>query len=536
MLLNSLQGEPRPLALLSRTHTDEPRTARLRTLLGRSALLLLMALAAVLVEGYHYGVDDAGIYLPAIERFAHPPLFPFGEEFFLSHGHASIFAPLAGGLARHFHLPVAWSVLLFYLLGTWLLLLAGWEMSKLCFDGASARWCAVGALAATLPVQVAGTAIPIMDNYFTARTLSTPLTLLALVLGLRGWWRTAVVCIGFTLLLHPQMTFYAAVLLAGIALPQLWLVRRPARQAVSALPVLLFSLGSFSSISAMFPAGPASGSYRDAIYSRTYMFAINWSAAEWAGVLFPLLILLALSLYSPEGVRPAVRRLCAATAAAGVLATLIFLLLSCSPRFDSLLRLQPMRLFQLAYIVMFLLLGGLVGEYAIRGRAWRAVALFLPLALGMYALDRHMYPASLHLELPQRPSANPWLQAFDWIRGNTPESAVFALDPDYLRMPGEDGHGFRALSRRSSLADIYKDSGVAAMFPAVAPEWGREVQAQHGWRGFHPADFERLATRYPVSWVVVDHRQAAGLNCPYRNPELAVCRLSSSALDTASGE
>jgi hypothetical protein len=502
----------------------------------RGALLLVMALAAVLVEGYHFGVDDAGIYIPAIVRFAHPQLYPFGEEFFLSHGHASIFAAVAGGVARGFHVSVAGSVLSCYLLGTWLLLLAGWEMSKLCFEGTCARWCAVGALAAMLPVQVAGTAIPIMDNYFTARTLSTPLTLLALVMGLRGWWRSAVVCIGFTLFLHPQMSFYAAVLLAGIALPQLWQVRRPTPEAVRALPVLLLSLGSFSSISALFPAGPASGSYREAMYSRTYMFAANWSAAEWVGVLFPLLILLAFSLYSPQDMRLAVRRLCAATAAAGVLATLIFLLLSSSPRFDSLLRLQPMRLFQLAYIVMFLLLGGLVGEYVIRGRAWRAVVLFLPLAVGMYALDRHMYPASLHLELPHRRSANPWLQAFDWIRRNTPENAVFALDPDYLRLPGEDGHGFRALTRRSSLADSYKDSGVATMFPAVAPEWGREVQAQHGWRSFHRADFERLAARYPVSWVVVDAGQAQGLECPYLNPTLAVCRLSPAAPDPAPGD
>lgn len=497
-----------------------------------------MALASVLVQGYHFGVDDAGIYIPAIVRFAYPRLYPFGVEFFLSHGHASIFAALAGGVVHWCHLSVAWSVLLWYLLGTWLLLLAGWEMSKLCFSGICARWSAVGLLAAVLPVQVAGTAIPIMDNYFTARSLSTPFTLLALVMGLRGWWRSAVICIGFTLFLHPQMTFYAAVLLAGVALPQLWQLRRPvpeSQEAVRALPVFVISLGSFSSLSAMFPAGPASGSYRDAIYSRTYLFAANWSLAEWMGVVCPLLILLVLSRYTPGSMRPAVRRLCTATVAAGVLATLIFLVFSISPRFDSMVRLQPMRVFQLAYIIMFLLLGGLVGEYVIRGRALRAVVLFLPLAAGMYALDLHMYPASPHLELPGYRSSNPWLEAFTWIRHNTPEMAVFALDPDYLSLPGEDGHGFRALTERSALADGYKDSGVATMFPAVAPEWGRELEAQRGWRSFRRADFERLATEYPISWVMVNPAQMAGLDCPYQNRIAAVCRIPRTPSSLAQG-
>lgn len=491
-----------------------------------AALLLLMAIAAVLIEGYHFGTEDAGIYVPAIASFAHPSLYPFGREFFQSHGHASIFAPLAGGVARWFHLSVEWSVLLWYLLGTWLVLLAGWEMSRLCFRSARARWSAVALLAAVLPVQVAGTAIPIMDNYFTARSLSTPFTLLALAMGLRGWWRTAVICLGITLFLHPQMTFYAAVLLGGIALPQMWLLRRPAAQEVRALPVFLLTAGSFGGVAAMFPAGPASGSFREAVYSRTYFFAAQWSFAEWMGVVLPLLILLGFWRHAPGSMQPAVRRLCAAAASAGVLATLIFLLFSTSPRFDSLVRLQPMRIFQLLYIVMFLLLGGLLGEYVLRGGILRAVAVFLPLAVGMYALDRHMFPASPHLELPGARPVNPWLNAFAWIRHNTPEDAVFALDPDYLHMPDEDGHGFRALTQRSALADDYKDSGVAAMFPAVAPEWGRELEAQRGWRSFHRADFERLAMQYPITWLLVTPGQDNGLTCPYRNAIAAVCRIS----------
>jgi hypothetical protein len=48
---------------------------------------------AVLVHGYHLGVDHAAIYVPAIRRAADPKLQPFGAEFFVSHAHLSFFPP-----------------------------------------------------------------------------------------------------------------------------------------------------------------------------------------------------------------------------------------------------------------------------------------------------------------------------------------------------------------------------------------------------------------------------------------------------------
>jgi len=50
-------------------------------------------------------------------------------------------------------------------------------------------------------------------------------------------------------------------------------------------------------------------------------------------------------------------------------------------------------------------------------------------------------------------------QAFDWAKHNTPVDSLFALDPRYMELPGEDYHGFRALAERSVLADDLKDQG-----------------------------------------------------------------------------
>lgn len=516
----------------SATAPQSSTATQSRLSLRKLLLLAVLAVATIVVEGYHYGTDDAAIFVPAIERFAHPSLFPFGEVFFLSHSHNSAFAILAGGLARLLHLSAPWSVFIWFCFATWLLLIAAWQMAACFFAGNGARWTAVATLAAMLPVQVAGTAIPIADAYFTARTLSTPLTLLALAAALRGRWRWAVLWTLLTAAVHPQMALFAAVLVGGLRLAQFVKQEHPQLAYNRALPLLLFVAGP----QIVFPSGAATGAYREALYARVQFFAASWTIAQWAGVLLPLAILVWLRRSKLSVVSAQARQLCLVLLTAGSLATVAFLLISSSHRFDSLVRLQPMRIFQLLYIVMFLLLGGLAAEYLIRARAYRAFLLFAALAGGMYALDRVIYPASPHVEFPGIHAANPWLEAFAWIRHNTPENAVFAIDPGYLMLPGEDGHGFRALTERSVLADGYKDSGVAAMFPAVAPEWGREMQAQQGWRSFRLADFQRLASRYPITWVAVDPAQAAGLDCPFQNRALAVCRIPRGTRDSSPGD
>ena len=74
-------------------------------------------------------------------------------------------------------------------------------------------------------------------------------------------------------------------------------------------------------------------------------------------------------------------------------------------------------------------------------------------------------------------------------------------------------------------ADWVKDSGVASVFPQMAPEWSREQELTRGWESWSAPQFRALADRSPVSWVVVEAKQDAGLTCPYHNAAAAVCRL-----------
>jgi hypothetical protein len=122
-----------------------------------------------------------------------------------------------------------------------------------------------------------------------------------------------------------------------------------------------------------------------------------------------------------------------------------------------------------------------MGKYLLKSSVWRWAVFLLAINAGMFISQRVQFPGSEHLELPGRSSANPWLQAFAWIRQNTPTDAYFALDPEYMAAPGEDYHSFRALAERSQLADNIKDTAVVTQVPELGEVWARQVKAQKGW-------------------------------------------------------
>jgi hypothetical protein len=174
---------------------------------------------------------------------------------------------------------------------------------------------------------------------------------------------------------------------------------------------------------------------------------------------------------------------------------------------------------------MALIAGCLVGKFLLKASVWRWAVFLVAINAGMFATQRALFPSSEHLELPGMRSSNPWLQAFAWIRINTPADAYFALDPRYLAAPGEDSHSFRALAERSQLADAIKDTAVVTQVPELGPAWERQVAAQAGWPHFQLADFERLKAEFGVNWVLVNYPQPSGLDCVWHNNTLSVCRV-----------
>ncbi len=480
------------------------------------ALLLLIAFAAILVHGYHPGVEDAEIYLPGIKKTLNPSLYPQNAAFFMSHAHMTLFPKLIAASVRLTHLPLDWAMFLWQWCTIFLLLLACWHVGRLAWRGRSGpRWGGVALVAALLTIPVSGTALYIMDEYVTTRSFSTPAVLFIIVNAAERKYVRALLWTGFTALIHPLMAVFGIAFAAVF----LWADREssPWLHTTAAAALLPFGL---------FP--PLTDAYREVLNSRPYFFLLRWHWYEWMGIFAPLALLWCFrSLARSRGLRT-LERMCSAL----VVFQLIFfgaaLAITIAPstlaRFAEL---QPMRSLHLVYILFFTLAGGFLATSLLRNRIWRWLALFVPLCAGMWFAQQQLFPATPHVEWPGTKPQNPWVEAFVWIRTTTPVNAYFALDPYYMSLPGEDEHGFRAIAERSRLADRVKDSGAVTMFPALAETWREQVQAEQGWEQFKAADFLRLRKQFGVDWVVVKTLGVTGLQCPYRNSAIAVCHVAS---------
>jgi hypothetical protein len=473
-------------------------------------ILLLLSFGAVLVHGYHPWVEDAELYLPGVEKLLHPELFPFGAQFFQSHAHLTLFPNIIAASARITRLPFDLLLFLWHSISIFLFLLACWELSGKCFTNARARWAGVTLVAAVLTLPVAGTSLYVMDQYFNPRNLSVFATIFAIARVLDRKYAQAWLFLAFAALIHPLMAAFA------ISYCVLLVLMRKFEPG----------LVSFSCVSSLGMAFEApSQAYHEVAVLHSYHYLIRWQWYEWIGALAPLAILWWLSRVARSKQWRNVNLICQALIIYGLVSLLLGLVLSIPARFESLARFQPMRSLYLLYILLILLGGGFLGEFVLKDRAWRWFALFVPLCTGMFLAQRALFPASAHLEWPGTAPKNQWVQAFAWIRNNTPTDALFALDPWHMDIAGEDENGFRAIAERSMLADAVKDSGAVSMFPAMAEEWLKQVQARRDWKRFGLQDFQRLRAEYGVSWVVLQQPGVADLNCLYQNQAVQVCRL-----------
>jgi hypothetical protein len=486
--------------------------------------LLLLTAGAFAIQGYHPAVEDAEIYLPQIQKLLHPSLFPFGAEFFESHARLTLFPNLIADSVRFTHAPLGWVLIGWQLLSIFLLLLACWKLSGICFEDRRARWAGVTLVAALLTIPVGGTALYITDEYLNPRSLALFAAVFAVDAALRKKYGRVILWTAFAAVIHPLMSVFGLSLIVVIV----WLrdlggfafLRRGEGSKIAAgAAALMLPLG----ISFRRPS-PA---YQEIIHMRPYFFILRWHWYEWLGIFAPLALIWWVGRRARRRGRAPLDLLCTALVIYGLVYFALALVMTIPPQLLALVRYQPMRSLQLLYVLMFLLLGGWLGETILRKRIARWIALFLPLSFGMYFVQGQIFPSTPHFEWPGHVPQNDWLQAFAWIRANTPENAVFALNPRHMDMPGEDEHGFRASTERSMLADAVKDSGAATMFPdlPLAEHWEAQMKAEDGWEHFHPDDFARLERDWRVSWVVLDQPGLTLPDCPYANRTLRVCKL-----------
>src|SRR5215831_10093934 len=141
---------------------------------GKLPILRLGGLtaAALLIHGYHLGVEDAEIYVPAAKKLFHPAMYPYASEFFLSHGHLSLFGPIVAITSRLTYLPSDWSIFAWYIVTLFAMLASCWMLAAACFSSERARWCSVLVVTAVLAMPATNTGLLLMDPYLTARSFS----------------------------------------------------------------------------------------------------------------------------------------------------------------------------------------------------------------------------------------------------------------------------------------------------------------------------------------------------------------------------
>ena len=489
------------------------------TNLKNVARLLLLTALGMLVQGYHPGFEDDAYYLAAIKNNLNPALFPHDADFFRVLFQATAFDKLIALSIRWTHVPLAWGLFFWQCAATFLVLWGCWRIAKRCFEEEYAQWAAVAMVAALLTLPLSGSGLSLTDQHLHPRALATALILAAIVAVLDGkkWMAGVLLLLAFPLHLNmtPFGVSYCVFLMWSGGLPFGKL--RAGSSPPVATAMFLMPLGWLFD--------PASDTWRQAEATRDFYFLSRWHWYEWLGVVGPLVLLwwfrsLALGRNSKVLARVAER-----TVYFGAFQFAVALILMLPPQLERLRSLEPMRFLHLVYLFFVLLAGGLLGRYVLKRHALRWLLLFVPLCAGMFYAQRQLYPGTTHLELPGRPSGNAWVEAFRWISQNTPVDSEFALDPQYMAMPGEDYHGFRALAERSVLADAVKDPCIVVRVPSLGPRWLRELNAQNGWRDFQRQDFLRLKSQLGVDWVVLTNPPVAGMSCPYRNDRVAVCRV-----------
>jgi hypothetical protein len=494
-------------------------------LLGQSplAVIALITPLVLLVHGYHPLADDGAVYVTGIKKLANPSLYRSDGVFATSPTRFSIFAHILAPLLHFCSLPVL--LLVCQVASIFLFLLGAWRVATRIFSDRRTRWGTVLLAACCLSLPVAGTSLSIMDPYVTARSFSTPLSLLALAAVLDENWVGSILWVGLAALLHPLMAAYTAITMLTLGLAQ--------RRMWRALGLML-GMGWLLSGVIFLATHPADASlaYNRAALSRSYFFLSSWRWYEYPGLVIPLLLLGFAGFRS--GLSWRARALAITATSLGSCALLISLCFVHRSGSLLLARLQVLRVFHFVYVCGVLLAGGMLGRSAQQYRRWIAVVYVL-LVTALFTGQRLTYPESSHVEWPTLRPRNQWQEAFLWIRNNTPRDAIFALDNDYIESSGEDAQGFRAIAERSAVADWFKDGGIASNFPDAAALWWRGSTATAQLN--RATDGQRSARVQPLgaTWIVLPVQSSTGFTCPFTNSRVRVCRLNGALLHPREG-
>ena len=362
-------------------------------------IILFFTALAFLVMGYHPGMEDDGIYLAGIKADLHPALFPHNADFFRLQLRLTIFDNCVAQFVRLTHIPLPWAALFWQLVSLFVILWAARRIAAQLFPKASEQWASVAMLAAMFTLPVAGTALNIADQHLHPRNIATALIVLAVsrILDRRIWQALTLALLA--LAFHPLMGAMGLSFCCVLSLTQfeplqhqfrVWRTRRLDNLATPAIAAIPFA----------WLFDPPSPTWLEALHSRHWFRLYEWAWYEWLGAIAPLALFWLVSHVARKRGDLPLARFSTAILIYGIFQQAIAMLLLEPHALITFSALEPMRYLQIVYIFMALVGGAYIGRYLLKARPARW-ALFLLIAYApMFYVQRHVFAASPHLELP----------------------------------------------------------------------------------------------------------------------------------------
>ena len=453
---------------------------------------------------------------PALKNACILLFFRSDDTLIAAHAHLSIFPSFMAGLQRMTHLPLSVLSFLVYFALLYALLSLCFRLGEELFASRRAGWGAALLMTACMPIPVAATSLLLIDPYLTSRSFSTDLSLLAILASIRNRWTLAMVSCAFAFAFHPLMGIYLAcfLLMYFLVSTRRWRLAAAACAAAFVLSggILLATRNT-----------PVTASYREAVLGRVYYFLAFWHWYEIAGLIAPLILLVLVWKYARANTP--LSRLAAASVLIGATSCVCCLCFvhTSGPYF--LTRLQLLRSFLNIYGLGVVMIGGATALVCTGRRQFGWFAALAGLACGMFLLQRQDYTSLPDVEWPGVAVSNPWEAGLFWVRDNTPQTALFAMDPQLMLFDDDVIPGFRAIAERSILTDI-KDEGLASLFPPLAPVWAERIARERGLDTESDAERRRQLLGTGVNWLLLSSQSTTSLYCPYRNAALQVCSLA----------
>jgi len=481
-------------------------------LLGGAAAFCLVAILNS--GGYRYGVGDQAFYVPAVVQHLNEDLFPRDRLLLHAQDRFMILDDVAAGLTETLGISIPMLFFGAYLLAGVLLFAALVTIGRTLYRS----WWTVALLAAllTLRHRITQTGANTLESYFHPRMLAFAFGAWALAAYVRGKGSLALVLVASACAMHPTTGLWFGV----------WIVVALAVSDAKWRPPVI-ALCAVAAAAAVWAVsfGPLRGhlgrmdaAWASVLAGKDYIFPSDWGLSFWL-VNFGY-VAVAAAIYEMRRRRGLVlpRELGLLIGAVSLAVVFLISWPMMSAGVALALQLQTSRIFWMLDLLASIYIAWLLAEApppAI-GRAIVIVTIAVTCARGMYVMRaEHAGDPIVRIGLPE----DDWMDAMHWVAKTNTKTHVLA-DPGHAWKYGES---VRVAGERDVFLEEVKDSAVALYSREVAMWVLGRIQDAQDFGSLTPEQFQALANRYDLDYLVVDRDVALPL--AYRNDQFRIYQL-----------